>query len=86
MAGGGRGKWNKVNKQSVGTAPRRLFGLICYDTIVWTAALRVVAHRIMAGLENLIYSIYHERQQPGSMLCAQHALNSLLRMSFLSIA
>lgn len=35
----------------------------------------------MAGLENLISSIYHERQQPGSMLCAQHALNNLLRMS-----
>ena len=33
----------------------------------------------MAGLENLIPTIYHEKQQSGSMLCAQHALNSLLR-------
>jgi Ataxin-3 len=34
----------------------------------------------MAGLERLASIIYHEKQQPGSMLCAQHALNSLLRM------
>ncbi|KAF8070468.1 Josephin-domain-containing protein [Lyophyllum atratum] len=34
----------------------------------------------MAGLENLIHIIYHEKQQQGSMLCAQHALNSLLRI------
>ena len=33
----------------------------------------------MAGLENLVPIIYHEKQQSGSMLCAQHALNSLLR-------
>jgi hypothetical protein len=33
----------------------------------------------MAGLEGLTSLIYHEKQQPGSMLCAQHALNSLLR-------
>ncbi|GLB37430.1 putative josephin [Lyophyllum shimeji] len=36
----------------------------------------------MAGLENLVRSIYHERQQPGSMLCAQHALNSLLQGNY----
>ncbi|KZW00248.1 Josephin-domain-containing protein [Exidia glandulosa HHB12029] len=35
----------------------------------------------MAGLEVLQPYIYHERQQPGSMLCAQHALNSLLQSS-----
>ena len=34
----------------------------------------------MAGLEGLASMIYHEKQQSGSMLCAQHALNSLLRM------
>jgi ataxin-3 len=33
----------------------------------------------MAGLERLTPLIYHEKQQKGSMLCAQHALNSLLR-------
>ena len=33
----------------------------------------------MAGLEGLASIIYHEKQQQGSMLCAQHALNSLLR-------
>lgn len=33
----------------------------------------------MAGLEQVVAAIYHEKQQPGSMLCAQHALNSLLR-------
>ncbi|KAH0827881.1 Josephin-domain-containing protein [Lanmaoa asiatica] len=33
----------------------------------------------MAGLEGLQSLIYHEAQQYGSMLCAQHALNSLLR-------
>ncbi|EJD52776.1 Josephin-domain-containing protein [Auricularia subglabra TFB-10046 SS5] len=36
----------------------------------------------MAGLEPLIPHIYHERQQPGSMLCAQHALNSLLQGNY----
>lgn len=35
----------------------------------------------MAGLEQLVTRIYHERQEPGSALCAQHALNSLLRVS-----
>ena len=35
----------------------------------------------MAGLERLVPYIYHEKQQEGSMLCAQHALNSLLRTS-----
>ncbi|KAJ7045538.1 Josephin-domain-containing protein [Mycena alexandri] len=34
----------------------------------------------MAGLENL--EIYHESQEEGSMLCAQHALNSLLQGSY----
>lgn len=32
--------------------------------------------RIMAALIPLIH---HEKQEPGSMLCAQHALNSLLQ-------
>lgn len=32
-----------------------------------------------ATIEDLIPHIYHEKQQEGSMLCAQHALNSLLR-------
>jgi len=36
----------------------------------------------MVGLESLLSLIYHEKQQDGSMLCAQHALNSLLRTSF----
>lgn len=36
----------------------------------------------MAGLEPLVPHIYHERQQPGSMLCAQHALNSLLQGNY----
>lgn len=35
----------------------------------------------MAGLDALTAMIYHERQARGSMLCAQHALNSLLRES-----
>ncbi|KAJ7287502.1 Josephin-domain-containing protein [Mycena rebaudengoi] len=34
----------------------------------------------MAGLERL--PIYHERQEEGSMLCAQHALNSLLQGNY----
>ena len=38
----------------------------------------------MAGLEELTDMVYHERQQPGSMLCAQHALNSLLRTCHLN--
>lgn len=33
----------------------------------------------MADLDRLLPLIYHERQQEGSMLCAQHALNSLLQ-------
>ncbi|KAF9475531.1 Josephin-domain-containing protein [Pholiota conissans] len=36
----------------------------------------------MASLETLIPYIYHERQQDGSMLCAQHALNSLLQGNY----
>ncbi|EAU91211.1 machado-Joseph disease 1 [Coprinopsis cinerea okayama7 len=36
----------------------------------------------MAGLEALASAIYHEKQQPGSMLCAQHALNSLLQGNY----
>ncbi|KAI5120309.1 hypothetical protein M0805_005813 [Coniferiporia weirii] len=36
----------------------------------------------MAGLEALTAYIYHERQQTGSMLCAQHALNSLLQGNY----
>lgn len=34
----------------------------------------------MTSPDALIPLIYHERQQEGSMLCAQHALNSLLRV------
>jgi Ataxin-3 len=33
----------------------------------------------MVGVPALLDVIYHEKQEPGSMLCAQHALNSLLR-------
>lgn len=33
----------------------------------------------MNSLAQLVPLIYHERQEEGSMLCAQHALNSLLR-------
>lgn len=33
----------------------------------------------MATVQNIIPLIYHEKQEPGEMLCAQHALNSLLR-------
>ncbi|KAH9998494.1 Josephin-domain-containing protein [Russula compacta] len=33
----------------------------------------------MVGLEQLTTHIYHENQEPGSALCAQHALNSLLQ-------
>ncbi|KAF5385834.1 hypothetical protein D9615_002249 [Tricholomella constricta] len=36
----------------------------------------------MAGLENLVSMIYYEKQQQGSMLCAQHALNSLLQGNY----
>jgi ataxin-3 len=35
----------------------------------------------MADLEALADRIYHEKQEHGSALCAQHALNSLLRVS-----
>ncbi|KAG9221109.1 hypothetical protein CCMSSC00406_0005452 [Pleurotus cornucopiae] len=38
----------------------------------------------MAGLEALSSIIYHEKQQSGSMLCAQHALNSLLQGNYFS--
>jgi hypothetical protein len=33
----------------------------------------------MATIETLTNAIYHEKQQPGEMLCAQHALNAVLR-------
>ncbi|KAF8906515.1 Josephin-domain-containing protein [Gymnopilus junonius] len=36
----------------------------------------------MSSLEVLIPYIYHEKQQQGSMLCAQHALNSLLQGNY----
>lgn len=36
----------------------------------------------MAELEQLVHMIYHERQQEGSNLCAQHALNSLLQGNY----
>ncbi|GJE92281.1 Josephin-domain-containing protein [Phanerochaete sordida] len=38
----------------------------------------------MATIDDLIPHIYHERQQEGSMLCAQHALNSLLQGPYFS--
>ncbi|EKM54237.1 uncharacterized protein PHACADRAFT_257943 [Phanerochaete carnosa HHB-10118-sp] len=37
-----------------------------------------------ATIEDLIPHIYHEKQQEGSMLCAQHALNSLLQGPYFS--
>lgn len=36
----------------------------------------------MAGLEQLVQMIYHERQQERSNLCAQHAINSLLQGNY----
>ena len=36
----------------------------------------------MATIRELIPSIYFEKQEPGTALCAQHALNSLLRESY----
>ncbi|KAI0630092.1 Josephin-domain-containing protein [Trametes polyzona] len=39
----------------------------------------------MATINQLIPLIYHEKQQEGSMLCAQHALNSLLQGQYVSI-
>ncbi|KAF8556391.1 Josephin-domain-containing protein [Imleria badia] len=36
----------------------------------------------MAGLQGLLPLIYHESQQSGSLLCAQHALNSLLQGNY----
>ncbi|KAF9012350.1 Josephin-domain-containing protein [Cyathus striatus] len=36
----------------------------------------------MSNLEHLKSIIYHEKQEPGSMLCAQHALNSLLQGNY----
>ncbi|KAK2463260.1 hypothetical protein APHAL10511_004915 [Amanita phalloides] len=38
----------------------------------------------MAGLEGLASIVYHEKQQPGSALCAQHALNNLLQGNYFS--
>ncbi|KAF8514147.1 Josephin-domain-containing protein [Gautieria morchelliformis] len=38
----------------------------------------------MSGLETLIPLIYHEKQQPGSQLCAQHALNAILQGDYFS--
>ncbi|KAI0330986.1 Josephin-domain-containing protein [Cubamyces sp. BRFM 1775] len=40
----------------------------------------------MSVIDNIIPLIYHERQQDGSMLCAQHALNSLLQGPYFSPA
>ncbi|PCH43396.1 Josephin-domain-containing protein [Wolfiporia cocos MD-104 SS10] len=36
----------------------------------------------MHSIDDVIPHIYHEKQEPGSMLCAQHALNSLLQGSY----
>nr|GAT56364.1 predicted protein [Mycena chlorophos] len=33
-------------------------------------------------MDNLVARIYHEKQQEGSMLCAQHALNALLQGNY----
>ncbi|KAG8901224.1 hypothetical protein FRB99_005465 [Tulasnella sp. 403] len=33
-------------------------------------------------MNSLVSEIYHERQEPGTQLCAQHALNSLLQGSY----
>ena len=44
-------------------------------TRLWTR----LSSTTMNTLAQLVPSIYHERQEEGSMLCAQHALNSLLR-------
>ncbi|RDX42062.1 Josephin-domain-containing protein [Lentinus brumalis] len=38
----------------------------------------------MATVQNIIPLIYHEKQEPGEMLCAQHALNSLLQGQYFS--
>ena len=35
----------------------------------------------MTTIRDLVPSIYFEKQEPGTALCAQHALNSLLRQS-----
>ncbi|KAK0461110.1 Josephin-domain-containing protein [Desarmillaria tabescens] len=35
----------------------------------------------MMSIEDMIPHLYHEKQEDGSLLCAQHALNSLLRAS-----
>ncbi|KAH9895091.1 Josephin-domain-containing protein [Cubamyces lactineus] len=40
----------------------------------------------MSAIDHIIPLIYHERQQEGSMLCAQHALNSLLQGPYFSPA
>ncbi|KAI8993859.1 Josephin-domain-containing protein [Trametes punicea] len=40
----------------------------------------------MSAIDALVPLIYHEKQQEGSMLCAQHALNSLLQGSYFSPA
>ncbi|KIO19043.1 hypothetical protein M407DRAFT_31292, partial [Tulasnella calospora MUT 4182] len=49
----------------------------------WYDAL---VHKLKAGgaaesMNRLISAIYHEKQQRGSMLCAQHALNNLLQQA-----
>ncbi|PWN54167.1 Josephin-domain-containing protein [Violaceomyces palustris] len=36
----------------------------------------------MSASQSLIPYIHHERQEPGSMLCAQHALNALLQGNY----
>ncbi|KAF8585934.1 Josephin-domain-containing protein [Ramaria rubella] len=38
----------------------------------------------MSGLETLLPLIYHEKQQSGSQLCAQHALNGILQGDYFS--
>ncbi|PIL29751.1 hypothetical protein GSI_08190 [Ganoderma sinense ZZ0214-1] len=40
----------------------------------------------MATIRDLVASIYFEKQEPGTALCAQHALNSLLQAHYYSPA
>ncbi|KAH9961291.1 hypothetical protein BC827DRAFT_1203635 [Russula dissimulans] len=62
----------------------------CRNLLITWRPLRPLIHDLvplrrdlenMAGIEQLIVHIYHEKQERGSALCAQHALNSLLRVS-----
>ena len=59
-----------------------LFTLLCQSHRLGHILVRDAFSLIvttMASLEDLAPHLYHEKQQAGSMLCAQHALNNLLR-------